>query len=348
MLALIAAVLSGAVVLSKRQPSMPSASVLGQPLLPELPLNDLTSVKLESANASATLTRADGQWVVEEQYGYPADFEKLRRALLSLTDLKIADVLTVIAEQRVQLGLQGPLADHPVARHVRLTAGEHIVADLRLGDFRNRQTTPGNSRPDGRYVMLSQTDAVMVVGDLLNLLSDQPANWLDTSLLNVARDDLTSLTITGSDRAPIALTRTDDGLTLTDLDDDEELDPGALATLLNAFAYLNFQSIANPSLSDIDMGLEDPIVIDAETASLRIQAQLGGPAEGSTRYLRLHVDRQSTDDASDMPGTADSFDHFDDWTYVIADYKAEAFATTRAALVKAREKSEMTVDGEGD
>jgi hypothetical protein len=56
-------------------------------IYPNLAVNDVTKVRVQTGKENLTLQTAGDIWQVAERYGYPADFAKIRELLRSLWEL---------------------------------------------------------------------------------------------------------------------------------------------------------------------------------------------------------------------------------------------------------------------
>src|ERR1041384_786885 len=63
---------------------------LGEKLLPNLAINDVTQISITSGTNRLTLARHDNLWRVRERSDYPANFSEISDLLLKLSDLKVA------------------------------------------------------------------------------------------------------------------------------------------------------------------------------------------------------------------------------------------------------------------
>src|SRR6476469_9953447 len=69
-----------------------SSSSLGQKLLPNLPVNDVTAIHIKSSGQSSgelNLVKKDDSWRVQERGDYPANYGEISDFILKAADLKI-------------------------------------------------------------------------------------------------------------------------------------------------------------------------------------------------------------------------------------------------------------------
>lgn len=348
---------AAAIHLSSRETTTPSTAI-GKLLLPDLPVNEIARVTVAGASSTTVVERTAGTWTVRDKFGYPANFGRVRDAMIRLAEIKIGDVRAASEKTRRAIGMTPPGADNLESLTVTLedANGKHH-AELLLGKMHMRKArgdaAPGSSEyPDGRYVSLDNGATVYVVKETLNDFADQAMGWLENQILHVDEGQITAVTVSGPERETLALTRTNEGSTLTlpGITDAEELDPTKLSSLRNALSYLTFQDIAAPATNEADRGLEAPVLFEATTAeNRRYQLRIGATADGGTRFVRAQVefvappapDPASSNAVAEVAAidqarrdTEDLNRKLSPWTYLIPTYKTDAMVVTRIDLVK--------------
>ncbi|MCE9615701.1 MAG: DUF4340 domain-containing protein [Lentisphaerae bacterium] len=353
----LAIVLVGAAVMTTRREQRGAAPAAeGRLVLPDLPVNDVTKMIVVNQGATATVEKIDGIWKVAEKHGYPANFDRVRTTLITLSELKVGDQRATTPQTRQEFGLVSPDAEHPDATSLRLErANGEVVARVLLGKHhvrKAREATPyGGDFPDGRYVSPNDGTTAYMVKQTLSDVTASSMAWIETELLNVDAAELTRLSITGPDRATLELAAHDGGeLEVTGLGSEEEADVAKLASLRNALTYVNLQDVADPAQADAALGFNNPVAFTAHTKDGRVfTVQVGGKADGDARYVRCRVEFQEPPPAApaaatnappapDYTATRLAVDTLNKkitpWTYIIPTYKAEAMVMTREELVK--------------
>lgn len=382
-LVVAALVLGGLAVLTSRREAAATSSAMGKPVLPGLPVNDVRNIVVTDGAETATVTRVNDTWVSADKHNYPADFEKVRDALIKLSELKVGQVMKVDSDQRERLKMIAPSsaveADTTGTLVELRDESNLLVGSLLLGDTRMRKSTGEpmsyGGGADGQYVSPDQGRTVYLVAEALDNLSASPKQWLNTELTSVTASDVTTVTIQHPGEEPIRLVRPDSGgdLEVQGLSKKEESDASKMYGVSSALSYLRLDDVADPALTDEALGLDKPIVYTAVTQKGEIYTvALGASTEGdSGRYARLSValspeepeadagetapDAEADSEAEAMKKaaeerrlleeqTADLNARLAPWTYVIASYKADAMTHTRDALVKEKEKEKKKDD----
>jgi hypothetical protein len=300
-LVVVAAVLAGLAVLTNRDKATSTPDVLGNSILPDLPVNDVARIAVRTRAMTATVERVEGTWIATSKYNYPADFSKVRGALMKLSELKIGQVARLNDEQCDALKLHPPADDNGGTQVSLYDASGKELASLLLGETHERKQQGGagpmgpmggmGSFPDGRFVSLDDGKTVYLVDETLNDVSSTTKDWLDTDLVNVSGSDVMEVSITASGRAPVTLKRPEKGKTmeLTGLAENEELQTSKMYSIESAISYLRLADLAGPALSDEQLGLDKPVVFQATTVKDEVYTlSIGGkPDSSSDRYIRI-------------------------------------------------------------
>ena len=373
----LAVVLVGFALQSSRRPETAAPQAIGKLVLPDLPVNDVERVIIVSQGSTSTVVKTDTGWTLAEKHGYPASFERIRNAVIKLSELKIGDQRRVTSETRKDFGVVPPGPSQPDATRVELLGKDgKVLAALLLGKHhlrKGQESSPygGGDYPDGRYVSTDEGSNVYLVKDPLTEFSAQTLGWMETELLNVDAAEVSRITLTGPDREPLEISKsgTDNALQVSNLAATEESDAAKLSSLHSALAYLNLQDVADPALGDAAMGFDNPDSFTAETPDGRVYKLLiGAKTADGARYLRGHAEfREPTpppadtntladaattnapavSDTSATRATVDALNRkLTSWTFVIPSYKAESMVLTRSELVKPKTTPETDSDSD--
>ena len=86
-------------------------AAIGQKLLPNLPVNDIAQITIQSGTNELHLARRDNLWRVRERGDYPANFSQISGLLLKLADLKIVQTEEIGPSQLGRFELLPPGAE---------------------------------------------------------------------------------------------------------------------------------------------------------------------------------------------------------------------------------------------
>ena len=280
----------------------------GKAILPGLNAADVARVEI---GGKLTLAAGDKGWVVESLYGYPASRDKIAENLLKLTELKVGQV----ARGR-KLGAE-------TAVSLKDASGK-AIAELKLGDTHSRKATGqaamygGGGYPDGRYIAFE--GETVLVKDTLDAFDGDPKKWCDTRIASIQSSDVTAVSFSHAGETVELEKGTNSTWVLKGLGPKEELDTTKTYSLDSALSYLDFSSVADPKLTEAELGFSTGFVYtvtvkDGSNTVKRV-AHVGNKVKGgSDRYFKLDEGK---------------------WIFTIASYSADNMSKRRSDLVKTK------------
>lgn len=344
LLAGTAVVLCGAAVWVKGKQSVRTPDLVGRKVLPAFNVSDVARVEVNGPRRVA-LAATDAGWTVDALHGYPADAKKITDEILRLKDLKAgpaAAEVTNAASTTVVL---------------KDAAGKTLAA-LAMGDTHKSKPKGqmamfgGGGYPDGRYVSLEGT--TVLVGDALDAFDGDPLKWIDRAICRVPSADVASVTFQKGKEA-VRLTRADGSWKLEGLGPKEELDTSKTYSLDSALAYLDLTGVADPKLTEAELGFATGAVYTATLKNGTTYTARTGNATGSDRWFKVSaVFKPAGTNAAENAKLEQAAKDFNakagKWTYSIASYSADSLAKARADLVKAKEepKKDAKADAKKD
>ncbi len=331
-LVVVAGVLGGVAYFTSNGKKMKTPSVVGKKIVPAFEVADVARVEI-GGEKKVALAATDKGWKVESLYGYPADVTKIRENLLKLQDLKVGQVAT------------GTKIDKPAVVELKNAAGK-AIASVQLGATHNAKPKGqmaqfgGGGYPDGRYVLFEGKP--VLVKDALDAFDGDPKKWVDTSICKVTSADVASV-VYAKGGETVKLARKDGKWTLEGLGPKEELDSSKTYSLDSALSYLNLTGIADPKLTEAELGFATGAVYTAMLKNGTVYTAKTGNATGSDRWFKVSAAFTPTGtnkvENAKLEKAAKEFnDTVGKWTYSIASYSADNFAKTRKDLVKAKEE----------
>lgn len=335
----VAAVLGGAAYFTSSGRRMKTPSLTGKKVLPGLDISKIARVEVKGAKA-LSLAATDAGWVVESMHGYPADVTKLRENLLKLEGLKVGQVAN------------GKAVEKPTTVELK-DAGGKTLAALPMGDTHMAKPKGqmaqfgGGGYPDGRYV--SFEGKTVLVKETLSAFDGDPKQWVETRVASVTAGDVAAVTY-AEGKETLKLTRKDSAWALEGLGEKEELDTTKTYSLDSALSYLDFTGVADPKLTEAELGFATGAVY---TATLKngqtYTAKVGGTAEGTDRWLKLSASfapagTNAAENAKLEQAVKDFNAKAGKWTYSVSSYAAGNFMKKRADLVKAKPEPEKKAE----
>jgi len=153
--------------------------------------NDIDQLVIKSSEGGTiTMKQSGDRWVVAEKSDYPADFEKVRGTLLSLSQMRTVEPRTAKPELLARLELGD--VDAKDSKSVAVTArkGGDTVADVLIGRWQ------ATGQDQGMFVRRAGEDQSWLVKDGTTRPDKRVTQWLDRNIVNVDQRRVKSVTIT--------------------------------------------------------------------------------------------------------------------------------------------------------
>lgn len=294
-----AVVLGGAAILLNGTTAARAPKLNGKAIAPGLRVADVARIEIGTKLA---LAAGDRGWTVETLNGYPADRAKIAENLLKLGDLKVGQVV------------RGKKLETTTPVILKDASGKELV-NLPLGE---RHAKWGH----GRYATFA--GETVLVSDALDAFDGDAKQWCNARIASIPSADVQTVSFAqGKERVDLEK-GTNGTWTVKGLTEKEEMDTSKTYSIDSALAYLDFSSVADPKLTEAELGFATGHVYtvtykDGTNAVTRV-ATVGNQVKGgSDRYFKI-------DNSA--------------WIYTIASYAAENLMKTRQDLVKAKPEPE--------
>lgn len=179
-------------------------------LFPQLAdrINDTAEVSIRGIDRSVTLVKQGDQWVVREAGGYPARFDRIRRLLLGMTNLRVLAEKTSTPRLYSRIGVEDPDSQGAASHLVTLKDGSgRTLATLIVG---KQQRGAEPTEPPGVYVRPPDDKQSLLVEGRLPV-SSQITDWFDQNLFSVKPDRIASIVIHHPGLEGVRLVREESG-----------------------------------------------------------------------------------------------------------------------------------------
>jgi hypothetical protein len=295
-------------------------------------------VSLSGPQGRATLALRDGQWTVEERFGYAADLGQIRALLAGLVRSRRLEPKTADPARLESIGL----GDEALSLSLIGRAGAELAA-LKIG--RNRDVGVGGERQT--FVWAEGDERSWLVSSL-PYITTSPILWLDKEIINLSSSRISGVTITRSDGDSLSLSGQANNvaaLVIAGQGADETLQGAPANETMTALAGLQFDDVAAAGeisgavVASARFTTFDGLVVEVWV----LQAENGG---GSWARFSAEYDRQIflDDNAparmpeapADGAAEADALNaRWSGWRYRLAGMDAEALTRPRSELITA-------------
>jgi hypothetical protein len=363
---------AGLMVHQRNQQSWQNAGdTIGQKLLPNLAINDIAQIHIQSGTNTLNLAKPDDHWKVSERGNYPADFSKISDLLLKLADLKVVQSEQIGPSQLGRFELLSPDSGTNSGTLVEFKDKSGKTLNTLLLGKKHLQKPPANSQfggmggegwPDGRYVMVGTgAKSVDVISDPLEAVEPQPAQWLNKEFLSIQKPRTIAVQFPEATNS-WKLTRDSETneWQLAEAKPGEKLDSTKISSVTSPFSSASF-SDATPRKSDI---ATNRTVLTVETldgftyvanigakkdddypVTFAISAKLptervAGKDEKPDEKTKL--DKAFADEKTKLTEKLAKETQFTNWVYQLPAYSVDQILKTRSQLLVEPKKETTT------
>jgi hypothetical protein len=266
LLVILAILAGGGAFLIHSRAMRSSPGEIGAYLIEELPANEIASIVIETPTDAVSLKKTADFWIVEERFGYPADFGRISDLVKTLKEVKVGRKFDASENVLKRLAMKSPDdVDAPKEEkgtRIRMTdqAGKPVLGMV-LGKTRSRDHQKGP--PDGQYVRLSEAPDVCLIDKILSPFESGPAEWLEKSPVRIDAGEIRKITCLwpGETSVRYAFERPVKGkdFVLIDPSTDRNIKTSSLNRLSNALSSLKIEDV-EPASAASDAMEEDASV----------------------------------------------------------------------------------------
>ena len=334
-----------------------AGSGVGDKVLADVPVNDITKIVIQQKDKTATLEKVDGVWSVVEKEGYAADFQRISSAVLLLRDLKVAKVINAAPEAYGRLELDDQRKT--VVTCFDKTHG--VVAKLSLGKEAVSKRQPpqqmyfGGSS-NGRYVLADKAAKPVLVSDSLYQLSSEPFSWVDRQFIALEKVKRIQM------KSDWGISREDENGDFSfqgAVPEKKEVDSTKLNALASAFDYLTFEDVKKPAGEKVDQTLEvetfDGFVYTFDFVKAKgdkfVKISVKGnfvetrqPDKDEKPEEAVTLDKKFADNLIKLKEKLAKEQNVSNWLYKFSSSKNESILKTRDDLLKDKEEKKAVAE----
>lgn len=287
---------AGALLIHSRD-TRSSSGEMGAYLLEQLPVNHIASIVIRTPTSAVSLKKAADSWIVEERFGYPADFAKLSEFVRTLKEVKVGRKFDASDKVLKRLSIKSPddadALDEEKGTRVRMTDSKgKSLLDMVLG--KTRAKDPQKGPPDGQYVMMGEAPEIYLIDKILSSFEGGPAEWLEKSPVQVDAGEIQKITCLGPGETPVRylFERTARGkdLELIETTTDLNIKESSLNRLSNALSSLKITDVEPSSASSEVIGKDASVRLDYTLFDGRVYQVYIGKACSATVPCRIRLE----------------------------------------------------------
>ncbi|MDB6058730.1 MAG: uncharacterized protein JWO95_2574, partial [Verrucomicrobiales bacterium] len=290
--------IAGILAMKNRQQSWTeSSAALGQKLLANLPVNDVTQIHIKGSS-ELNLVKKDDSWRVAERGDYPANYSEISDFILKSADLKVLQSEPIGASQlaRMELEAPGKTGGNNATLLEFKGAGGKTIQSVLLGKKHERKSDRPSpyggmdNMPDGRYVMRADDKKnVLLISDPLSNVEPNADHWLNKDFFKVEK--VKAITFNSTNAASSwKVTRDTESAPwkLVDAKAGEVLDTNKVSALGSTLNFPSFVDVSTNSAADA--GLDKPMTLAVETFdNFTYNIKLGKVTPENNYYTQISV-----------------------------------------------------------
>jgi hypothetical protein len=352
-LLVVLAVLAGVgrSILVRNSEAPVGTDTMGALLFETLPANEIAEIVIERPDGSVTLVRNQTGWIVENRFGYPADFSKITDLVRKMKQTKVGRKFAATEPISKRLSLMPPThkesAEADKGTRIRMKDKNNaVVVDILLGKTRKREE---KGIPDSQFLMTVGGPDIYLVDQIFSSFETAAPSWLKKSPVTVAKDNIQEISCTGPDgtlRYTFERPEKGKNFALVSPPTKRAIKQSVLNQLAGALTGLEIEDVTDPSSTpeSLSKGISprlDYTLFDGITYHVYpgLTCSPGIPC-----YLRLQVDFSSP-----TPGNAKSDgaltvkaremnDRLAPWFFVVPERQHQPFFTTLGGMLEDENK----------
>ncbi len=341
----------------------PETEIRTRPVFADLleRVNDVSKIEIKSKTEQTVLVKRGAAWEVENRSHFPALFEKVKGAVVSLAELQVIERKTANKKLYSKLGVADPAGD-AASKLVTLHREDgQALASLIIGN-------PSTRKSAGTYVRLPDDAQALLVKGRLELAAN-PMEWLVKDVAHIPSERIREVVIRKPGQALVRVYKKDPkdaDYTLDALPKGRkaksQLTVNSLATVLE---YLRFDDVApradlklpaDPTVTTLRTF--DGLVAIVKSANVKdktratvefsFDAEAARKAAANTAKKTASGDGKTGNTAGKTkppaPSVAEEVKALSEktahWAYMLPSYKGELLTKTVAALTTKEGKNE--------
>ena len=202
-----AAVVAAAVAVSS-QTNITSLTAGTDPAFPKLSenVNDVAKIEITNAKSAFSMTRDGENWGMDQKDGYRVEFQKVKSAIVNLSNFKLIERKTADPERYERLELRDPSDDKAKSRKIVLKDGKGaVLADVVIGKINPNLFGTGGA---GTYIRRADEKATWLARGQVEL-GEEPNNWMARQIVNYGQEKVRRVVVANPEGAEIILAKSD-------------------------------------------------------------------------------------------------------------------------------------------
>ena len=200
-----AAVAAAAVAVSSQSDTI-SLTAGTEPAFPKLEkaVNDVAKIEIKNAKGAFSITRDGKNWGMDQKEGYSVEFEKVKSAIVNLSQFKLIEKKTSDPERYERLEVDTPSSAEAKGRVVTLKNDKgHALASAVIGKLNPNLFGSGGA---GTYIRRSDEKETWLARGQVEL-GGEPNDWMSRQIVNYGQEKVKRATIIHPDGTQFTISK---------------------------------------------------------------------------------------------------------------------------------------------
>jgi len=198
-----AAVVAAAIAVSTQSDTI-SLTAGTEPAFPKLAnaVNDVAKIEIKNAKGSFSITRDGDNWGMDQKEGYRVEFEKVKSAIVNLSQFKLIERKTSDPDRYGRLEVDTPNSPESKGRDITLKDAEgNLLAAAVIGKLNPNLFGSGGA---GTYIRREGGEASWLARGQVEL-GEEPNNWMVRQIVNYGQEKIKRTVIIHPDGKQFAI-----------------------------------------------------------------------------------------------------------------------------------------------
>jgi hypothetical protein len=312
------------------------------PVIKDFPVNKIAKIALYDSKNRVELLQKDNKWIVFNKYTYPADFQKIRKFILKIKNINIAQKVIVKQDKYKELKLISPKeAKQPSDAGTVLEVYDNMgnkIAGIIFGKYHYAQEketpTMQEAVKDGRFLkLITSSNPPVLVSDPFLDAAPLPSKWLDRTFVDLKKIK-SAERLDEQGKALWKIYRKDEKspFTIAGMHIGDMPKPQKMFEITTAFRKFDFNNILPADTKTEITGLDKPETFIYESCTggkYKFEISMNN----KKAYLKMTVLPTQKDKKSNLTNDTISDKFFEKYIYEIPRYYAKNLLIPRDELV---------------
>ena len=323
------------------------------PVLTKFDVNKVKKFRIYDASNKMEILFKNGQWVIFNKSFYPANFQKIRKFILKLKNMNIAQKVLINQNKLPALKLISPDKDSDkkgtgTVLELYDTSG-NIINAIIFGKFHYAGEASSDAplqqiAKDGRFLLTNSLKFPVLVSSPFLDAAPEPTLWLDKSFVNLTNIKMASrIDKKGKTIWKIARKDEKSPFGIAGLKQGEIPLPRVMFQITSAFHKFDFKDVLTPDTPTSLTGLNSPDSFIYESCNGN-KYKIDIASKNNKTYLKLTILKNTNMNKNNTSQVIpDSF--YSKWIYEIPHYTAKNLIIDYDDMVK-RKKNPISIMGQ--